>query len=190
MTALVRDGSDLLSYSMIELLACSCKYAAKLDQNCYLLLCSTSSWHVSSLLNHERCSTSYSHLADADAAACRAHQRPFACDKLHFKRLIFPWTDPTLGNCSYLDTCRHMKGCKYIHYELDDEAAAAGKSVTQGHETFFFQLEGFSSIWHTLCFAIPAELPKVQIALLLLSTGYATVCSLRASCHLYALRCK
>ena len=58
---------------------------------------------------------------------CRAHQRPFACDKLHFKRLIFPWTDPSLGNCSYLDTCRHMKGCKYIHYELDDEAPAAGE---------------------------------------------------------------
>ncbi|KAL3132362.1 hypothetical protein ABBQ32_008938 [Trebouxia sp. C0010 RCD-2024] len=64
------------------------------------------------------------HLTKEDC--CCAHQRPFACDKLHFKRLIFPWTDPTLGNCSYLDTCRHMKGCKYIHYELDDEAPAAG----------------------------------------------------------------
>ena len=57
---------------------------------------------------------------------CRAHLRPVACDKLHFRRLIFAWTDPGLGNCSYLDTCRHMKGCKYIHYELDDEMPTAG----------------------------------------------------------------
>lgn len=62
--------------------------------------------------------------------ACRAHQRPLACDKLHFKRLIFSWTDPSLGNCSYLDTCRHMKGCKYIHYELDDEVPALGKFLS------------------------------------------------------------
>ncbi|KAI3519673.1 hypothetical protein L1887_08888 [Cichorium endivia] len=24
-----------------------------------------------------------------------------------------------LGDCSFLDTCRHMKTCKYVHYELD-----------------------------------------------------------------------
>ena len=67
------------------------------------------------------------------AAANRAHQRPMSCDKLHFKRLIFPWTDPTLGNCSYLDTCRHMKGCKYIHYELDDEVPALGNKAKTDH---------------------------------------------------------
>ena len=46
----------------------------------------------------------------------------FACPRLHFRRLVFPWTDPSLGNCSYLDTCRHMRTCKYIHYEINDEA--------------------------------------------------------------------
>ena len=46
----------------------------------------------------------------------------FACPRLHFRRLVFPWTDPSLGNCSYLDTCRHMKTCRYIHYEINDEA--------------------------------------------------------------------
>lgn len=53
--------------------------------------------------------------------ACRARNEPFACDRLHFRRLIFPWTDPSLGNCSYLDTCRHMKTCHYVHYELNDD---------------------------------------------------------------------
>ena len=47
---------------------------------------------------------------------------PFACKRLHFRRLIFPWTDLLLGNCSYLDTCRHMKTCRYVHYQLDDNA--------------------------------------------------------------------
>ena len=51
---------------------------------------------------------------------CRARGVPFACDRLHFQRLIFPWTDLSLGNCSYLDTCRHMKSCRYVHYQLDD----------------------------------------------------------------------
>lgn len=67
------------------------------------------------------------HLTKEDC--CRAHQQPFACEKLHFRRLIFGWTDPSLGNCSYLDTCRHMKACKYVHYELDDTVPATGAEV-------------------------------------------------------------
>lgn len=50
---------------------------------------------------------------------------PFACHRLHFQRLIFPWTDLSLGNCSYLDTCRHMKTCRYVHYQLDDSPQQA-----------------------------------------------------------------
>ena len=48
----------------------------------------------------------------------------FPCPRVHFERLIFPWTDPALGNCSYLDTCRHMKTCRYVHYQLDDQPDA------------------------------------------------------------------
>lgn len=48
----------------------------------------------------------------------------FPCPRVHFERLIFPWTDVALGNCSYLDTCRHMKTCRYVHYQLDDQADA------------------------------------------------------------------
>lgn len=47
---------------------------------------------------------------------CGAH---FACSKRHFRRLIASHTDVSLGDCSFLDTCRHMKTCKYVHYELD-----------------------------------------------------------------------
>lgn len=57
---------------------------------------------------------------------CRAHNAPFACGRLHFRRLLFPWTDVGLGNCSYLDTCRHMHNCKFVHYELDSVPEAGG----------------------------------------------------------------
>ena len=35
-----------------------------------------------------------------------------------------PHTDVSLGDCSYLDTCRHMATCKFIHYEVDPMDAA------------------------------------------------------------------
>ncbi|GLU17568.1 hypothetical protein SLE2022_339290 [Rubroshorea leprosula] len=51
---------------------------------------------------------------------CRRQSGSFlSCKKVHFKRIIAPHTDISLGDCSFLDTCRHMKTCKYVHYELD-----------------------------------------------------------------------
>ncbi|KAJ1403504.1 S-adenosyl-L-methionine-dependent methyltransferase [Sesbania bispinosa] len=51
---------------------------------------------------------------------CRRQSGSFiACDKVHFRRIIAPHTDINLGDCSFLDTCRHMKTCKYVHYEYD-----------------------------------------------------------------------
>ncbi|BAF09621.1 probable N6-adenosine-methyltransferase MT-A70-like [Oryza sativa Japonica Group] len=51
---------------------------------------------------------------------CRRQSGSFvACDKVHFRRIIAPHTDTNLGDCSFLDTCRHTKTCKYVHYELD-----------------------------------------------------------------------
>lgn len=35
-----------------------------------------------------------------------------ACKKLHFKKIIQPHTDETLGDCSFLNTCFHMDTCK------------------------------------------------------------------------------
>ncbi|XP_052209531.1 N6-adenosine-methyltransferase MT-A70-like [Diospyros lotus] len=52
---------------------------------------------------------------------CRRQSGSYiACEKVHFRRIIAPHTDVNLGDCSFLDTCRHMKTCKYVHYELDN----------------------------------------------------------------------
>eukprot|EP00392_Amoebophrya_sp_AT5.2_P010321 g10381.t1 len=51
--------------------------------------------------------------------AARGEELGRACDKIHFKRVIKPWTDFALGDCSYLNTCRKMHTCKYVHYTLD-----------------------------------------------------------------------
>ncbi|XP_057968670.1 N6-adenosine-methyltransferase MT-A70-like [Malania oleifera] len=51
---------------------------------------------------------------------CRRRSGSYiACEKVHFRRIIALHTDINLGDCSFLDTCRHMKTCKYVHYELD-----------------------------------------------------------------------
>ncbi|KAJ4955537.1 hypothetical protein NE237_012320 [Protea cynaroides] len=51
---------------------------------------------------------------------CRRQSASYmACKKVHFRRIIAAHTDINLGDCSFLDTCRHMKTCKYVHYELD-----------------------------------------------------------------------
>ena len=42
------------------------------------------------------------------------------CDLIHFKPVINNHTDTTLGDCSYLDTCRHMDICKFVHYEVEE----------------------------------------------------------------------
>eukprot|EP00026_Physarum_polycephalum_P006381 Phypoly_transcript_06423.p1 GENE.Phypoly_transcript_06423~~Phypoly_transcript_06423.p1 ORF type:complete len:231 (+),score=18.74 Phypoly_transcript_06423:168-860(+) len=50
------------------------------------------------------------------------------CDKIHFRRIIKAHTDISLGDCSYLDTCRHMKTCKFVHYEIDDSTDSGSTS--------------------------------------------------------------
>ncbi|CEL93876.1 unnamed protein product [Vitrella brassicaformis CCMP3155] len=54
---------------------------------------------------------------------CRANKTHVACNKVHFRRIILPHTDVSLGDCSYLDSCRHMNTCKYVHYEIDQDLA-------------------------------------------------------------------
>jgi len=51
----------------------------------------------------------------------RSNNLPVACGRLHFKRLIYAHTDPSLGNCSYLNTCRNFRNCRFLHYEIDEE---------------------------------------------------------------------
>eukprot|EP01084_Bolivina_argentea_P078574 142594_1 len=46
------------------------------------------------------------------------------CNKIHFIRIMRPHTIPTLGDCSYLDGCRHMDTCRFIHYIVDEESVS------------------------------------------------------------------
>ncbi|CAH8578230.1 unnamed protein product [Schistosoma intercalatum] len=41
------------------------------------------------------------------------------CNKLHFRKIIHPHTDESLGDCSFLNTCFHVDTCKYVHYTID-----------------------------------------------------------------------
>jgi mRNA (2'-O-methyladenosine-N6-)-methyltransferase len=57
---------------------------------------------------------------------CRAvHHSPFCCEKLHFREVIQSHTDRKLGDCSYLNACRHLQSCKFVHYEMDPGTATA-----------------------------------------------------------------
>lgn len=40
----------------------------------------------------------------------------FRLDVLHFSS---KFSDESLGDCSFLNTCFHMDTCKYVHYEID-----------------------------------------------------------------------
>lgn len=42
------------------------------------------------------------------------------CELVHFIPVIKQHTDVNLGDCSYLDTCRHMDICKFVHYEIEN----------------------------------------------------------------------
>jgi mRNA (2'-O-methyladenosine-N6-)-methyltransferase len=50
---------------------------------------------------------------------CSKHNKT-ECKKVHFKPIIKPHTEVSLGDCSYLDTCRHMDICKFVHYQIED----------------------------------------------------------------------
>uniref|UniRef100_A0A0G4FK01 Uncharacterized protein n=1 Tax=Chromera velia CCMP2878 TaxID=1169474 RepID=A0A0G4FK01_9ALVE len=73
----------------------------------------------------------------ADCFVRHLHQNGVGriCNKIHFRRVILPHTDMSLGDCSYLDTCRNMNTCKFVHYEVDVsseeliELAAEGRPV-------------------------------------------------------------
>ena len=43
----------------------------------------------------------------------------FACTKIHFVPSMERHTNPLLGDCSYLDTCKNKRQWKYTHYESE-----------------------------------------------------------------------
>ncbi|SIO73553.1 MT-A70 [Babesia microti strain RI] len=40
------------------------------------------------------------------------------CKNAHYRPIILPHTDKKIGACSYLDTCRHIENCRFVHYEI------------------------------------------------------------------------
>lgn len=42
---------------------------------------------------------------ECSKASLKASEPPTICDRIHFRPLIRPHTDPSLGHCSYLNTC-------------------------------------------------------------------------------------
>jgi mRNA (2'-O-methyladenosine-N6-)-methyltransferase len=55
-----------------------------------------------------------------------------SCDKVHFKPILRPHTDISLGDCSYLNTCHRMLDtCKYLHYEMDEANSGSGDRIEQ-----------------------------------------------------------
>ncbi|KJP89261.1 hypothetical protein AK88_01139 [Plasmodium fragile] len=69
---------------------------------------------------------------------CQKHNKE--CNKVHFKKIISEHTDVSLGDCSYLDTCRHIETCKFVHYAVDKEDQAMGshqECVTEKNADIF-----------------------------------------------------
>lgn len=54
------------------------------------------------------------------------------CRKTHFLPIIRPHTDPSMGDCSFLKTCRNMETCKFCHYEADPNDFADDPSLPLG----------------------------------------------------------
>ncbi|EZG61426.1 N6-adenosine-methyltransferase [Gregarina niphandrodes] len=53
-------------------------------------------------------------------AACRESNRQGGhCNLIHVNRIINELTEISAGDCSYLDTCRHLSACRFVHYALD-----------------------------------------------------------------------
>lgn len=91
--------------------SCFCEWKPAL---CVALSVLTLFTHVSLLI---RCRRSH----EGVFSLGRANMKQFPCHQVHFRAVIFPWTNPAKGNCSFLDTCRNLNRCDHIHYELDDK---------------------------------------------------------------------
>lgn len=56
------------------------------------------------------------------------------CNRLHFKKIIQSHTDVVLGDCSFLNSCYHIKTCKYVHYQVDSDEQMINKSKIDAAE--------------------------------------------------------
>jgi len=53
---------------------------------------------------------------------CSKKTKGSLCQNVHFTPIIKSHTDTSLGDCSYLDTCRHMEICKFVHYSIEENS--------------------------------------------------------------------
>ncbi|EQC28162.1 hypothetical protein SDRG_14119 [Saprolegnia diclina VS20] len=56
-------------------------------------------------------------------AACRRASAGAACHLVHFVPIITRRTNAALGDCKYLDTCRRVESCAFVHYRVEDDGA-------------------------------------------------------------------
>lgn len=70
------------------------------------------------------------------------------CPKLHFVRIFRPWTDPSLGDCPFLDTCHHPS-CKYVHYAAEETVTADACGAPTDPEVLLSQCvhPGYKGEW-------------------------------------------
>jgi hypothetical protein len=76
------------------------------------------------------------------AQCCDVNKAEACCDKVHFHKIVQRHTDLSLGDCSYLNACRHLHTCKFMHYEIDD--ANIGVKGTGGNEGGVGELASYS----------------------------------------------
>ena len=70
-------------------------------------------------------------------AECSKYNK-LTCNKIHFEPIISSHTDVSLGDCSYLDTCRHMEICRFVHYKIEeseDKPSSLKELVLNGDAT-------------------------------------------------------
>lgn len=64
-----------------------------------------------------------------DRVRSNADQGSATCAKVHFEIRSLPQTEPSLGDCSYLNTCHRLDTCRYIHYELETPSEEAAQKL-------------------------------------------------------------
>lgn len=73
--------------------------------------------------------------------------------KVHFRRIIAPHTDTNLGDCSFLDTCRHMK---VTHFSVQFFCILC--HVAAGHRGHLFSPHNCSASYTVLMFSIVTDM--------------------------------
>ena len=89
------------------------------------------------------------------------------CHRLHFRKIIQPHTDESLGDCSFLNTCFHMETCKYVHYQVDVQTHAVKTlepgqpQVNRGESTVLYPAQWIQCDLRSLDFGLLGTQPAL-----------------------------